>query len=126
MSGSGPLDVPRQADVSALETRLDAIREQERRRARPATRPDDATTPDAAELAAVAENLDLTIARAEPRQAKALLRADQKPPRQRQVGDSPHLPRRHARGLRTAKFSGRYWARTSDPQLVELVLSQLS
>ena len=23
-------------------------------------------------------------------------------------------------------FSGRYWARTSDPQLVELVLSQLS
>jgi hypothetical protein len=23
-------------------------------------------------------------------------------------------------------FNGRYWARTSDPQLVELVLSQLS
>jgi hypothetical protein len=29
-------------------------------------------------------------------------------------------------GLRTAELSGRYWARTSDPQLVELVLSQLS
>jgi hypothetical protein len=28
--------------------------------------------------------------------------------------------------LRTAMFSGRYLARTSDPQLVELVLSQLS
>jgi catechol 2,3-dioxygenase-like lactoylglutathione lyase family enzyme len=27
---------------------------------------------------------------------------------------------------RTSIGSGRYWARTSDPQLVELVLSQLS
>jgi hypothetical protein len=30
------------------------------------------------------------------------------------------------RPLTGAFVSGRYWARTSDPQLVELVLSQLS
>ena len=30
------------------------------------------------------------------------------------------------RSLTHAGFYGRYWARTSDPQLVELVLSQLS
>jgi DNA invertase Pin-like site-specific DNA recombinase len=49
--------------------------------------------------------------------------ADQRPPRQRQIGNPPDLPHRHARGLRTAKFSGRYWARTSDPQLVDTALS---
>ena len=36
--------------------------------------PQAATSPDAAELAAVAENVETTIATAEPRQPKALLR----------------------------------------------------
>ena len=48
--------------------------------------------------------------------------ARQGPPRQRPQRDPADLPRRQRRGLRTAKFSGRYWARTSDAQLVELVL----
>jgi hypothetical protein len=43
------------------------------------------------------------------------------------AGRKSSLPTASSRTrLRTAKFSGRYWARTSDPQLVELVLSQLS
>ena len=33
---------------------------------------------------------------------------------------------RHLCGIGLLQASGRYWARTSDPQLVELVLSQLS
>jgi site-specific DNA recombinase len=76
--------------------------------------PEAATAPDAAELAAVADNLETTIATAEPRQAKALLRLlIKRPPRQRQIGNPPDLPRRHARGLRTAKFSGMNQDRTS-------------
>jgi hypothetical protein len=59
--------------VSALEARLDALREQEADLADQLA-PQAATSPDAAELAAVADNLETTIATAEPRQAKALLR----------------------------------------------------
>ncbi len=33
---------------------------------------------------------------------------------------------RNHKGPYAGPFDGRYWARTSDPQLVELVLSQLS
>jgi hypothetical protein len=33
---------------------------------------------------------------------------------------------RNEKPLELRVFDGRYWARTSDPQLVELVLSQLS
>ena len=33
---------------------------------------------------------------------------------------------RNKKALMQGFFDGRYWARTSDPQLVELVLSQLS
>jgi site-specific DNA recombinase len=70
----GELDASRfEKRVSALEARLDVIREQD---AGLASRlaPQPATSPDAAELAAVADNLEATIATAEPRQAKALLR----------------------------------------------------
>jgi hypothetical protein len=59
--------------VSALETRLEALREQDADLADELA-PQAATSPDAAELAAVADNLETTIATAEPRQAKALLR----------------------------------------------------
>jgi site-specific DNA recombinase len=71
---AGDLNTKRfEARVSALETRLDALREQDVELAeRLATQA--ATSPDAAELAAVAENLETTIATAEPRHAKALLR----------------------------------------------------
>ena len=59
--------------MSALEARLDALREQEADLAQQLA-PEAATSPDAAELAAVADHLEATIARAEPRQAKALPR----------------------------------------------------
>jgi hypothetical protein len=59
--------------VSALEARLDALREQDAELAHQLA-PQAPTSPDAAELAAVADNLETTIATAEPRQAKALLR----------------------------------------------------
>jgi hypothetical protein len=36
------------------------------------------------------------------------------PPRQRQIGNPPDVAHCHVRGLRTAKFSGRGWDRTSD------------
>ncbi len=55
------------------EARLDELREQDADLARQLA-PRAATAPDAAELAAVADNLDTTIATAEPRQAKVLLR----------------------------------------------------
>jgi site-specific DNA recombinase len=71
---AGDLNTKRfEARVSALETRLDALREQDADLAEKLA-PQAATSPDAAELAAVAENLETTIATAEPRQAKALLR----------------------------------------------------
>jgi site-specific DNA recombinase len=71
---AGDLDTKRfEARVSALETRLDALREQDADLAEKLA-PQAATSPDAAELAAVADNLEATIATAEPRQAKALLR----------------------------------------------------
>jgi site-specific DNA recombinase len=71
---AGDLDTKRfEARVSALETRLDALREQDADLAKKLA-PPAATSPDAAELAAVADNLEATIATAEPRQAKALLR----------------------------------------------------
>jgi hypothetical protein len=38
--------------------------------------------------------------------------ADQRTPRQRQVGNPADLPRPHTRGLRNAKFSGVTWDRT--------------
>jgi site-specific DNA recombinase len=50
--------------------------------------------------------------------------ADQRPPRQRPDGDPPDLPRRHTRGLRTAKFSGAYRDRTGDLRLAKPALSQ--
>ena len=52
--------------------------------------------------------------------------ADQRAPRQRQVGDPPDLPRRHTRGLRNDKFSGAYRDRTDDLRLAKPALSQLS
>jgi site-specific DNA recombinase len=59
--------------TSALETRLDALRERDAQLAQQLA-PQAHTTPDAGELAAVADNLETTIATAEPQQAKALLR----------------------------------------------------
>jgi site-specific DNA recombinase len=71
---AGDLDTKRfEARVAALETRLDALREQDADLAQQLA-PQAATSPDAAELKAVADNLEATIATAEPRQAKALLR----------------------------------------------------
>jgi site-specific DNA recombinase len=71
---SGDLDTTRfEARVPALETRLDALREQDADLAEKLA-PQATTSPDAAELAAVADNLETTISTAEPRQAKALLR----------------------------------------------------
>ncbi len=71
---SGDLDSGRlQTRVSALETRLDALREQDADLAQQlATEAD--TTPDSADLEAVADQLERTIADADPKQAKALLR----------------------------------------------------
>ena len=71
---AGDLDATRfETRVSTLEARLDALREQDADLAQQLA-PQAATSPDAAELAAVADNLENTIASAEPRQAKALLR----------------------------------------------------
>jgi site-specific DNA recombinase len=70
----GDLDASRfENRVCALETRLDALREQEAE-LRQQLAPRAATSPTAAELTAVADNLETTIVTAEPRQAKALLR----------------------------------------------------
>jgi site-specific DNA recombinase len=64
---AGDLNTKRfEARVSALETRLDALREQDVDLAEKLA-PQAATSPDAAELAAVAANLGTTIATAEPR-----------------------------------------------------------
>ncbi|MCP9486396.1 MAG: recombinase family protein [Gaiellaceae bacterium MAG52_C11] len=46
---------------------------------------------------------------------------DRRNPRRRPSTDPADLQARCARGLRNVRKSGRYWARTSDPQLVELV-----
>jgi site-specific DNA recombinase len=71
---AGELDATRfETRVSALEARLDALREQDADLAHQLA-PQPATSPDGAELAAVAANLEGTIATGEPRQAKALLR----------------------------------------------------
>jgi site-specific DNA recombinase len=71
---AGNLDAKRfETRVSALEGRLDALREQDADLAQQLG-PQATTSPDAAELAAVADNLETTIATADPRQAKALLR----------------------------------------------------
>jgi site-specific DNA recombinase len=71
---AGDLEATRfKTRVSALEARLDALREQDAELAQQLA-PEAATSPDTAELAAVADNLETTIASAEPRQAKALLR----------------------------------------------------
>jgi hypothetical protein len=71
---AGNIDAARfEKRVCALETRLDALREQDAELAQQLA-PQGATSPDAAELTAVADNLEATIATAEPRQAKALLR----------------------------------------------------
>jgi exonuclease VII small subunit len=70
----GDLDSGRfQTRLSALETRLDALREQDAELAQQLA-PEAATTPDSADLEAVADRLERTIAEADPRQAKALLR----------------------------------------------------
>jgi len=71
---SGDLDSGRfQTRVSALETRLDTLREQGAELARQLAQ-EAATPPDSADLEAVADQLERTIAEADPRQAKALLR----------------------------------------------------
>jgi site-specific DNA recombinase len=71
---SGDLDLGRfQTRVSALETRLDALREQDAELAQQLAAEVD-TAPDGADLEAVADQLERTIAEADPRQAKALLR----------------------------------------------------
>jgi hypothetical protein len=59
--------------VGLRPARLDALREQDADLAQQLG-PQATTSPDAAELAAVADNLETTIATADPRQAKALLR----------------------------------------------------
>jgi chromosome segregation ATPase len=71
---TGNLDATRfEKRVSALEARLDALREQDADLAEKLA-PQAETSPDAADLAAVADSLETTIATAEPPQAKALLR----------------------------------------------------
>jgi hypothetical protein len=85
--------------------RLDAFREQ---RHRP-RRTDRHTSPDVAGRGRTRDG------RRQPRNHRrdrqpatgesAAPAADQRPPRQRQIGNPPHLPHRHPRGLRTAKFS---------------------
>ncbi|MGH3030605.1 MAG: recombinase family protein, partial [Gaiellaceae bacterium] len=71
---SGDLDSGRfQTRVSGLETRLDALREQDAELAQQLS-PEAATPPDSADLEAVADQLEHTIAKADPRHAKALLR----------------------------------------------------
>jgi site-specific DNA recombinase len=71
---SGDLDSGRfQTRVSALETRLDALREQNAELAQPLAAEAN-TAPDSADLEAVADQLERTITEADPRQAKALLR----------------------------------------------------
>ncbi len=59
--------------VGLRPVRLDALREQDADLAQQLA-PQATTSPDAAELAAVADNLETTIATADPRQAKGLLR----------------------------------------------------
>ncbi len=71
---TGDLDTRRfQQRVSALETRLDTLREQEAALTQELA-PEAATAPDTADLAAIADQLDDLIATADPKQAKALLR----------------------------------------------------
>ena len=71
---NGDLDSGRfQTRVSALETHLDALREQDAELAQRLAAEAD-TAPDRADLEAVADQLERTIAEADPRQAKALLR----------------------------------------------------
>jgi small-conductance mechanosensitive channel len=110
--------------VSALEARLDALREQDAELAQQLA-PQAATSPDAGRT---------RDGRRQPRNDHRGGRtpagespappADQRPPRQRQIGNPPDLPRRHARGLRTAKFSGRTWDRTRDLPRVKRALSR--
>jgi site-specific DNA recombinase len=59
--------------VSALEARLDALREKPAELAQQLA-PQATTSPDTAKLAAVTDNLETTVAAADPRRAKALLR----------------------------------------------------
>jgi hypothetical protein len=71
---TGDLDAARFGKrVSALEARLDALRAQDAQLGQQLA-PKGHTSPDAADLAGVADNLEATIATADPRQAKALLR----------------------------------------------------
>jgi site-specific DNA recombinase len=70
----GDLDSGRfQTRLSALETRLDALREQDAELAQQLA-PEAATAPNSADLEAVADRLERTITEADPRQAKALFR----------------------------------------------------
>jgi site-specific DNA recombinase len=71
---TGDLDAARfEKRVSTLEARLDALRAQDAQLGQQLA-PKGHTSPDAADLAGVADNLEATIATADPRQAKALLR----------------------------------------------------
>jgi site-specific DNA recombinase len=98
-----------------------------RRRTRPTTRP---TGDDVAERGRAGDG------RRQPRDHHLHRRAaagesppplaDQRPLRQRQIGNPPDLPHRHARGLRTAKFSGPGRDRTCDLGIKSPLLYQLS
>jgi site-specific DNA recombinase len=71
---AGDLDAaPFQTRVSALEARLEALREQDASLAQELA-PEADTTPETTDLAAIADRLEQTIAEADPKEAKALLR----------------------------------------------------
>ncbi len=121
---TGDLDAKRfQTRTAALETRLADLHEQDLALAAQLA-PQAPTTPDAANLAAVADQLESLVI-SEPEADKSTAPpAHQRPPRQRPKRDPADLPRRHGHGLRTAKFSGRTWDRTRDLSRVKRALSR--
>jgi site-specific DNA recombinase len=112
---SGNLDPKRfDARVSALETRLEALSDQDHALAHELATAAP-TTADTAQLAAVADRLDDTIANGDPDQSKALLRlliAELRVNSRSEI--LAHLPGRRSRGLRAENFSGASRTRTGD------------
>jgi exonuclease VII small subunit len=92
--------------LSRLHARLGDLRAQQAELS--TSTPDEGTqAPTAADLAAIADQLDHLVAEAEPQQAKALLRlliAELKV--NGAHAHPPHLPRHHAHGLRNVRKSG--------------------
>jgi len=86
--------------LSRLHARLKELRGQQAELV--ATAPDEGTdAPTAAELAAIANHLDQLVAKAEPQQAKALLRHLIAELKVNSRAENPaHLPRQHGCGLR--------------------------